>query len=87
MVFIIFFEDQRTQMALFVDHGQAILFVAMQKPIGLSKRNTFNAKNYLCFRRHVVFYEVLKIIFKFPEILIGNQTQKFTFGRPVPVGL
>ena len=74
MVFIIFFEDQRTQMALLVDHGQAILFVAMQKLIRLAKTDAFFAVNNVCKLRHVLANSTTQIIFIDPKILVGDDT-------------
>ena len=31
----------------------------------------------------MVFHEILKVIFKFPKVLIRNQTQKLAFGRAI----
>ncbi len=61
-------------MALFVDHGQAILFVPMQKLIRLAKTDTFFAVNHVFKPRHMVANSTTQIIFIDPKILVGDNT-------------
>ena len=83
MVEIVFFKHQYAEVSLFVKYRKALLFMLLQQAVRIIKRDPERSENDMLLGRHEIGNRSVEVIFEFPEILIGENTEKITVSLTV----